>query len=128
MTASITASIPRGAHVEHTDLRAISFHHVRFLGLERVDVDITGEIQDVTINGVDIGPLIEAELNRRMPDRARMRPTTVGGFQEAWAILERPRLEDFPLSQCLFIVVNEEWHHRLYAERDLDALVTATES
>ncbi len=33
-----------------------------------------------------------------------------------------PQLEDFPLTQCLFIVVNEEWHHRLYAERDLDAL------
>ena len=37
-----------------------------------------------------------------------------------------PQLEDFPLAQCLFIVVNEEWHHRLYAERDLDALVTTT--
>jgi hypothetical protein len=89
MTAPITASIPRGAHVEHTDLRAISFHHVRFLGLEMVDVEITGEIEDVTINGVDIGPLIDAELNRRMPDRAKMHPTTVEEFQEAWAILER---------------------------------------
>src|SRR3954451_14958962 len=73
MTASITASIPRGAHVERTDLRAISFHHVRFVGPEMVDVEITGEIEDVTINGVDIDPLIEAELNRRMPDRAKMR-------------------------------------------------------
>src|SRR3954469_18346631 len=89
MTASITASIPRGAHVEHTDLRAISFHHVRFPGLEMVDVEITGEIENVTINGVDIGPLIEAELNRRMPDRAKMHPTTVGGFRAARAILER---------------------------------------
>ena len=89
MAASITASIRRGAHVEHTDLRAISFHHVRLLGLELVDVEISGEIEDVTINGVDIGPLIEAELNRRMPNRAKMHPTTVEGFQEAWAILER---------------------------------------
>src|SRR3954462_9225367 len=89
MTESTTASIPRGAHVEHTDLRAISFHHVRFLGLELVDVEITGDIEDVTINGVDIGPLIEAELNRRMPHRAKMHPTTVGEFREAWAILER---------------------------------------
>jgi hypothetical protein len=24
--------------------------------------------------------------------------------------------------ECLSIVLNEEWHHRLYAERDLDAL------
>ena len=89
VAASITASVRRGAHVEHTDLRAISVHHVRLLGLELVDVEISGEIEDVTVNGVDIGPLIEAELNRRMPNRAWMHPTTVEGFQEAWAILER---------------------------------------
>jgi hypothetical protein len=33
-----------------------------------------------------------------------------------------PRLENFPLKECLRIVLNEEWEHRLYAERDLDAL------
>lgn len=33
-----------------------------------------------------------------------------------------PRLEDFPVKECLLIVVNEEWQHRLYAERDLDRL------
>ncbi len=38
-----------------------------------------------------------------------------------------PRLVDFPLAQCQFIVVNEEWHHRLYAERDTDALTTTTQ-
>jgi hypothetical protein len=26
--------------------------------------------------------------------------------------------------ECLLIVLNEEWHHRLFAERDLDALAT----
>ena len=84
-----TSSLQNGAHIEHADLRAISFHHVRFRGLELVDVEITGEIQNVTINGVDIGPLVDAELNRRMPDRAKMNPSTVAEFQEAWAILER---------------------------------------
>jgi hypothetical protein len=29
---------------------------------------------------------------------------------------------DFPLKECLLIVLNEEWQHRLYAEGDLDAL------
>jgi hypothetical protein len=24
--------------------------------------------------------------------------------------------------ECLLIILNEEWEHRLYAERDLDAL------
>ena len=88
MNAS-TASLPHAAHIEHTDLRAISFHHVRFIGLELVDVDISGEIDGVRVNGVDIGPLVEAELDRRMPDRTKMRPTTVEGFQDAWATLER---------------------------------------
>jgi hypothetical protein len=24
--------------------------------------------------------------------------------------------------ECLLVILNEEWEHRLYAERDLDAL------
>ena len=35
-----------------------------------------------------------------------------------------PRVENFPVKECLRIVLNEEWQHRLYAERDLDALET----
>ncbi len=27
-----------------------------------------------------------------------------------------------PVRECLLIILNEEWEHRLYAERDLDAL------
>ena len=33
-----------------------------------------------------------------------------------------PQREDFPLIDCLWIVLNEEWEHRLYAERDLAVL------
>jgi len=33
-----------------------------------------------------------------------------------------PKVEDFPVKECLRIVLNEEWEHRLYAERDLTAL------
>ncbi len=58
-------------------------------GVELVDVDIHGEIVNLTINGVDVGPLIDAELDRRYPDRVRMRPTDPAGFREAWTILER---------------------------------------
>jgi hypothetical protein len=31
-------------------------------------------------------------------------------------------METFPFKECLRIVLNEEWEHRLYAERDLAAL------
>jgi hypothetical protein len=51
------------------------------------DVEINGEVRNVRINGVDVVPLIEAELNRRYPQRSKMRPTTAAGFAEAWEIL-----------------------------------------
>jgi DinB superfamily len=35
-----------------------------------------------------------------------------------------PRMESFPVRECLLIVLSEEWEHRLYAERDLTALET----
>jgi hypothetical protein len=41
------------------------------------------------VNGVDVVPLLEAELNRRHPDRVKMRPAAADGFREAWDILER---------------------------------------
>ncbi|SET10336.1 DinB family protein [Nonomuraea wenchangensis] len=220
------------------DLRAALFRRTRLRGVELIDVEISGELSNVVVNGVDIAPLVEAELNRRMPERAKMRPDDPAGFREAWAILERlwegtlarartfpeaalhrgvddewsfiqtlrhlnfasaawagrmvlgdpspwhpldlpwdeaprwdgipcerdlrpsldevlavrrerqamvrgvldaltderlaaevtrtepgwPRLERFPLKECLHIVLNEEWEHRLYAERDLNAL------
>lgn len=28
----------------------------------------------------------------------------------------------YPVRECLLIILNEEWEHRLYAERDLNAL------
>ena len=53
-----------------------------------VNVDITGDIDNLRINGVDVGPLVEAELNRRHPGRAQMRPTDADGYRAAWEILE----------------------------------------
>ena len=50
---------------------------------------IRGEIVNLTINGVDIGPLVNAELDRRYPGRAKMRPTDPAGFREAWDVVER---------------------------------------
>jgi hypothetical protein len=33
-----------------------------------------------------------------------------------------PRPIGYPVRECLLCILNEEWHHRQYAERDLDAL------
>jgi hypothetical protein len=94
----------RGSRFERADLSgaqlfAVDLSGARFRGVdlsgavmrgvELADVDITGEIENVTINGVDVGPLISAELDRRDPDRVKMRPADPAGFREAWDILER---------------------------------------
>ena len=67
--------------------RGVYLGGVVMRGVELVDVDIR-EIQNVTVNGVDIGPLVEAELDRRYPDRAKMRPAA-GRVPRAWDVLER---------------------------------------
>jgi hypothetical protein len=83
-----------GAQFRIVDLSEASFRGVylqgaKMRGVELVDVDIHGEIENVTINGVEIGPLVNAELDKRYPDRAKMRPTDPAGFREAWNIIER---------------------------------------
>src|SRR4051794_2884519 len=88
----------RGARFERVDLRGATFRSSRlngsrFRGVQLVDVEITGELRNVVVNGVDVAPLVAAELDRRMPERAKMRPEDAEGFREAWALLER-RWED----------------------------------
>jgi DinB family protein/pentapeptide repeat protein len=94
----------RGARFDRTDLagaqlRAVDLTGARFRGcalngvvmrgVELGGVQIDGEIENLTINGVDVGPLIDAELNRRDPERACMRPADPAGFRHAWDIVER---------------------------------------
>ena len=229
----------RAVDLSHAQFRGVALGGVVMRGVELVDVRIDGEVENLLINGVDVAPLVNAELDRRDPDRARMRPTDPAGFREAWDIVERlwdstcerargldagllhqsvdgewsfietlrhlvfatdawvgrailgdpspwdpldlpwdemrdtpgiprdrevrpsldevlalrrdrmatvrrliddltneslaahtkpvegagwPPPESFPVRECLLIVLNEEWHHRQFAERDLDAL------
>jgi hypothetical protein len=84
----------RGSRFERVDLsgsrfRSVDMDGVVMRGMALVDVDIYGEIRKLTINGVDVGGLINAELDRRYPDRPKMRPTDPAGFREAWDTVER---------------------------------------
>ena len=69
----------RASDLNDTLFRGVELSRVVMRGVELAHVDIHGELLDVTVNGVDIGPLVEAELDRRHPDRAKMRPTDVAG-------------------------------------------------
>jgi hypothetical protein len=79
----------RAVDLTGAEFRGVDLSGVVMRGVELVDADIYGEIVNVTVNGVDIGPLVDAELNRRYPDRAKMRPADPAGFGEAWGTLER---------------------------------------
>jgi len=83
-----------GARFHDVDLTGADFRQVDLTGVRirnaaLVNVEISGEIDGLRINGVDVVPLVEAELNRRYPDRAKMTPADADGFREAWDILER---------------------------------------
>jgi uncharacterized damage-inducible protein DinB len=93
-----------GSSYEKTDLSRSTFRLVLFDGSTIRDSDmndvtmrgvgisntrIDGEFENVVMNGVDVAPYIEAELDRRDPDRPKFRPTTADGFREAWDLNER---------------------------------------
>ena len=71
------------------DFREVNLAGARIRGALLVDLDLSGKISNLRVNGVDVVPLVEAELNRRYPGRAKMTPADAGGFREAWDTLER---------------------------------------
>jgi len=79
----------RSVDLSDAQFRAVYLKGAVLRGVELIDVDIHGEIDNVTINGVDIAPLVNAELDRRYPDRSKMRPADQAGFREAWDTVER---------------------------------------
>jgi hypothetical protein len=92
--ADFTREDLAGSRFEQVDLTGTRFRNIDLTGAVirgavLVNVDIDGLISDVRINGVDVVPLVEAELDRRYPDRAKMRPADADGFRQAWEILER---------------------------------------
>jgi hypothetical protein len=72
-----------GAVFREADLSRVRMHGVLLTGAN-LDGDITG----LVVNGVEVEPLIEAELDRRFPERLQLRPTTAAGFRQAWTVVE----------------------------------------
>jgi hypothetical protein len=79
----------RGAQFRRADLSDVLMRAVDVRG---ADIDapwlFRGE-SFLRVNGVDVIPLVEAELNRRFPGRAERRATDPPGLLAAWAALEK---------------------------------------
>lgn len=79
----------RGSRFVACDLSGVV---ARCVVLDGADLDSPWLIEDgasLTINGVDVVPFVEAELNRRFPGRELRQATDPDGLREAWAALER---------------------------------------
>jgi len=99
MPAFARSSDWRGAEFAGADLRGTRFVEADLSGVVMRGVEVAGADIDapflfdgkssLLVNGVDVVPLVEAELNRRFPGRAGRRAGDPDGLRAAWAALER---------------------------------------
>ena len=78
---------------DNVDLSGAVFREVdltgsRMLGVVLRGADIDGDITGLRVNGVEVKPLVEAELDRLHPERLKLRPTDPAGALEALATVE----------------------------------------
>lgn len=82
-----------GARLEDVDLSNARLHAPNFEGVKITDAwfynaDISGDLEGLHLNGVEVAPLVLAELERRSPERAKLRATDPHDLAEAWAMIE----------------------------------------
>jgi hypothetical protein len=88
----------RGARFEQADLSGARFVESQLSGVVMRGVDVAGADIDapwlsdgestLLVNGVDVVPYVEAELDRRFPGRSQRRAEDPEGLRAAWTALE----------------------------------------
>jgi uncharacterized protein YjbI with pentapeptide repeats len=102
------------------DLTDATFERVRLRGARFTQVCFeNAQLRDVDLSGAYLrGPVLAAMLREVIAnltdEQLASKVARIGpGY---------PVEEDLPLIECFHVVLNEEWEHRLYAERDLAKL------
>ncbi len=98
MTTFTRSDELQGAEFVDANLRGARFVGADLSGVVMRGVDVSGADIDapwlldgesvLRVNGVDVAPLVEAELNRRFPGRADRRVGDPDALRTAWATLE----------------------------------------
>ena len=83
----------RGERLDDADFSGARLHSPIFEGTRITDgwlrnADISGYIEGLQVNGVEVAPLVEAELDRRFPQRVKLRAADPQGLAEAWTMIE----------------------------------------
>lgn len=82
-----------GARLEDIDFSTARLHAPNFEGAKLTDAwfydaDISGDLEGLRLNGVEVAPLVVAELERRFPERAKLRAADPEALADAWAMIE----------------------------------------
>jgi hypothetical protein len=94
--------------------REVDLSGARMHGVLLFNADIDGAIDGLRVNGVEVMPLIEAELDRLHPERLRLRPTTPETMRDAVDVIEElwhatvRRASTLP-EDAVYRSVNDEW-------------------
>jgi hypothetical protein len=86
--ATFVATNLRGARFVGADLSEVVMRGVQ---VDAADIDAPWLLEGesfLRVNGVDVTPFVESELNRRFPGRAGRRADDPDGLRAAWAALE----------------------------------------
>lgn len=111
----------RGARFTVADLTGARFvdcdmSRVKIVDSWLVDVDVSGQVSNFRVNGVDVAAFVEAELDRRHPERVQLREMrTADDYRAMWDTIERlwsntvvARAERLP-EPALHDRVDDEW-------------------
>src|SRR3954463_6926364 len=111
-------SLP-GARITDADFSRARLHAPNFEGARITDAwfygaDISGDLEGLRLNGVEVAPLVTAELERLFPERAKLRATEAAGLADAWTMIEEKwtatlaRARALPAA-ALLERVDDEW-------------------
>jgi hypothetical protein len=84
VAANLTSARFRFADLEGAAFDQSYLPRVVMRGVDLTGADIDGQIRDLKINGVEVLPLIEAELNRRYPGRELARSQVLAEQRESF--------------------------------------------
>jgi hypothetical protein len=77
-----------GQDLSGAQFRQVNLSGARMRGVLLTGADIDGVIGGLTVNGVEVAPLIEAELNRQHPERMALHPATPAQALDAVAVVD----------------------------------------
>jgi hypothetical protein len=99
----------KGATLRHSDVSGVTMRSVDVDGLDIDSHDLF--MGSLVVNGVDVVPLVDAELNRQFPGRELQKAQTPEGLREGWVAVQgawASTVADTPL-RLVDAHVEDEW-------------------